>query len=204
MAFRTLVLLLFLWFSTFWTISPLMAQMTKQERRTWRKELRKMSPEDLKQIKAHEAEMKEKISALSGSISQLQKELQDKDNQLTALKNEITRLESALKTRNESLEKFQEEKDQWDRGVVFRVQIGAFKDYDFQDAFGSSPNLIYEEDSHWQKYVIGNFRFYDEANKLKKHLRRTGVRDAWIVPYEDGKRVPLKDVLDKVLEQRKK
>lgn len=184
------------------TISPAVAQMTRQERRGLRRELRRMSPEDLERMREQEAAMQDKISDLSRRTSQLQDDIQDKDKQITALKNEIVRLESELKTRTQEVRQLREKDEQWDKGIVFRVQIGAFKDYDFQDAVGSSPQLKYEEDSNWQKYIMGNFRNYDEANELKKHLRRTGVRDAWIVPYEDGKRVPLKEVLDKVLKQR--
>jgi len=161
-----------------------------------------MSPEDLDRMREQEAALQDKLTDLSRRTSQLQDEIQDKDKQITALKNDIVRLESELKTKTQTVRELREEHEQWDQGVVFRVQIGAFKDYDFQDVVGTSPHLKYEEDSNWQKYIMGNFREYDKADELKKHLRRTGVRDAWIVPYEDGKRVPLKEVLDKVLKQR--
>jgi len=200
MAFKPFLLFLFLGFFCFVSISP--AQMTRQEKRGLRRELRRMSPEDLDRMREQEAAMQDKISDLSRRTSQLQDEVQGKDKQITALKNDIVRLESELKTRSQEVSELREQDEQWERGIVFRVQIGAFKDYDFQDVVGSSPQLKYEEDSNWQKYIMGNFRDYDEADKLKKHLRRTGVRDAWIVPYEDGKRVPLKEVLDKVLKQR--
>ena len=202
MALKPYLLFVFLGFFCFLTLSPALAQMTRQERRGLRKELRRMSPEDLDRMREQEAAMQDKISDLSRRTSQLQDEIQGKDKQITSLKNDIVRLETELKNRTQEVRELRDKEEQWDRGVVFRVQIGAFKDYDFQDVVGSSPQLKYEEDSNWQKYIMGNFRDYDEADKLKKHLRRTGVRDAWIVPYEDGKRVPLKEVLDKVLKQR--
>jgi DNA repair exonuclease SbcCD ATPase subunit len=202
MALKPYLLFVFLGFFCFLTLSPALAQMTRQERRGLRKELRRMSPEDLDRMREQEAAMQDKISDLSRRTSQLQDEIQGKDKQITSLKNDIVRLETELKNRTQEVRELRDKDEQWDRGVVFRVQIGAFKDYDFQDVVGSSPQLKYEEDSNWQKYIMGNFRDYDEADKLKKHLRRTGVRDAWIVPYEDGKRVPLKEVLDKVLKQR--
>ena len=48
------------------------------------------------------------------------------------------------------------------------------------------------------RYTLGEFRDYWEADKFKKYLREMGVKDAWIVPYKDGKRVPIKDVLEGV------
>jgi len=203
MALKPYLIFLYLGFFCLLTLSPAIAQMTRQERRGLKRELRRMSPEDLDRMREQEAEMQGKISDLSRRTSQLQDEIQDKDKQITSLKNDIVRLETELRNRTQEVRNLREKDEQWDKGIVFRVQIGAFKDYDFQDVVGSSPQLKYEEDSNWQKYIMGNFRNYDEADKLKKHLRRTGVRDAWIVPYEDGKRVPLKEVLDKVLKQRK-
>ena len=58
-----------------------------------------------------------------------------------------------------------------------------------------SREFSQEEMQELRKYVIGNFRNYEDANVLKRYLREMGVEDAWIVPYRDGKRVPLKDVL---------
>ena len=46
------------------------------------------------------------------------------------------------------------------------------------------------------KYTIGVFKDYWEADTFKKYVREMGVRDAWIVSYRDGQRVDIKDVLE--------
>ena len=48
------------------------------------------------------------------------------------------------------------------------------------------------------RYTLGIFRDYPEADNFKKYMREMGVSDAWIVSYNDGVRVPLKEVLDNV------
>lgn len=201
MSFKSLLLLGLLSVFSLLAISPAMAQLDRSERRALRREIRRLSPEDYHRMKEQQAALQQTVTELSERQSQLQQEIQDKDRQINTLKNELSRLESQLQERGEQIAELREKEQQWEQGVVFRVQIGAFRDYDFQDATGSSPNLIYETDSNWHKYVLGNFRKYEEADRLKKHLRRTGIRDAWIVPYKDGERVPLKEVLDQVVEE---
>ncbi|MGI9543756.1 MAG: Ezrin/radixin/moesin family protein, partial [Cyclobacteriaceae bacterium] len=63
-----------------------------------------------------------------------------------------------------------------------------------------SDNFGGEVDSDGtQRYTLGNFKDYWQADKFKKYLREMGVKDAWIVPYKDGRRVPMKDVLEGVI-----
>ena len=88
----------------------------------------------------------------------------------------------------------------WDQGLVFKVQIGAFKNKDLAKYFDNNPNFGGEaKDGEPQKLTIGIFRDYWEADTFKKYMREMGVKDAWIVPYKDGERVEIKDVLEGVI-----
>jgi hypothetical protein len=85
-------------------------------------------------------------------------------------------------------------------GVVFKVQIGSFKTKDLTKYFDNNPNFSGETDADGsKKYTIGVFTDYWEADKFKKALREMGVKGAWVVPYKDGQRVNLKDVLEGAL-----
>jgi hypothetical protein len=53
-----------------------------------------------------------------------------------------------------------------------------------------------------QRITIGIFRDYWEADTFKKYMRDMGVKEAWIVPYKDGVRVELKDVLDAAVAEK--
>jgi len=65
--------------------------------------------------------------------------------------------------------------------------------------FDNNPMFSGMDENGLQKISVGFFRDYWEADTLKKYLREMGVKDAWIVPFKDGKRVPIKDVLEGVI-----
>lgn len=83
-------------------------------------------------------------------------------------------------------------------GVVFKVQIGAFKERSMSEDLDTSVNLDINNEGDLLQVVVGQFRDYYKADKLKKDLRAMGVKDAYIVPYKDGKRVLLKTVLPEI------
>lgn len=93
------------------------------------------------------------------------------------------------------------------KGVIFKVQIGAKQNLNLKDVLideVNHENLEQESENELYKYTIGHFRNYWEADKLKKGLRVMGIELAWIVPFKDGKRVILKEVLSTVIEQKGK
>jgi len=85
------------------------------------------------------------------------------------------------------------------RRGCFKVQIGAISNKYFEKSLGSTHDFNIDENNGLVQFVIGNFREYEEANRLKVQMRKAGIRRAWIVPYRNGKRVLLKEVLDEVI-----
>lgn len=85
-------------------------------------------------------------------------------------------------------------------GVVFKVQIGAFKNKALEKYFNNTKNFSGDVDNDGtKKYTLGHFIEYWEADNFKRYLREMGVADAWIVAYKDGQRVDIKDVLEGVV-----
>jgi hypothetical protein len=77
------------------------------------------------------------------------------------------------------------------------VQVGAFRNKDLAKYLDNNPNFSGDTDQDGaRKYTLGYFKNYWEADNFKKYLREMGVSDAWLVSYKDGKRVPIKDVLE--------
>ena len=117
----------------------------------------------------------------------------------TALVDENNQLKTKLVAARESLKEIAAQEPEcpeaMTKGVVFKVQIGAYEERNIAENLTTAVVLDTEEKGDLQKTVIGQFRSYQSADRLKKQLRAMGVHDAWIVPYKDGKRVPLKDVL---------
>lgn len=78
------------------------------------------------------------------------------------------------------------------QGIAFTVQIGAYKNTNLSDYTNAD---LETQEGKVNKYILGVFRKYDEAEQLKIHLKNMGLKDAWIVSYKDGQRVKIEEVL---------
>jgi hypothetical protein len=80
-------------------------------------------------------------------------------------------------------------------GLVFRVQVGAFKTKIPKGVFAQVPSLIeIKTENGLYKYVSGSYKNMDDALKHRKDLRLLGYDDAFVVAYKNGKRVSLNDL----------
>ncbi len=81
-------------------------------------------------------------------------------------------------------------------GLVFRVQIGAFKNPIPIDQFkGLAPVGGETTPQGFIRYQAGMFDKYNNANAVKNDLKKLGYKDAFVVAYLDGKRINLADAL---------
>ncbi len=85
-----------------------------------------------------------------------------------------------------------------DTGVVFKIQIGAFKNevpLPIANQFLTiAKNGIknYTNENGLTIYLIGNYKTYEEANQmLKEVVSKAGIIDAFIVAYDSGKKISL-------------
>jgi hypothetical protein len=83
-------------------------------------------------------------------------------------------------------------------GLVFKVQIGAFKAPLPNNTFkGLTPVIAQTTPSGYIRYMAGNFEQYGSANAVKNDLRNLGYSDAFVVAYYNGKRINLSEAADK-------
>lgn len=184
------------------------AQLTKEETKEWKKKLKSTTPEQFKRMYDENASLKSEVSSIQGQLSSLQSSMGSKDAKIAELTEENRKLEAQVNAAKKAIAKAQEDAAAApvtsavsDAGVVFRVQIGAFRNKDLSKYFDNNPNFSGEKDEDGvQKITLGRFKDYWEADTFKKYLREMGVNDAWIVPYKDGKRVEMKDVLEGVVQ----
>ncbi|HLU90469.1 MAG TPA: SPOR domain-containing protein [Cyclobacteriaceae bacterium] len=175
------------------------AQLSKAEKKAWKKELRKLTPDKLKNLveeNQHLSSLNEMLSEENNSLKTVvfkeQGEREAMESQFREISERLTIMEIQAGLITESGKR-------WDSGVIFKVQIGAISEKFAKDLVGKNQNFLIENNDGFHQFTIGNFRDYKEADKLKVQMRRAGIRGAWIVPYKDGKRVPLKEVLDVVI-----
>jgi inosine/xanthosine triphosphate pyrophosphatase family protein len=183
------------------SVSTTYAQLSKEEKKEWKKKAKalKKNPEELKNLYDENAALKGEISGYKRQISSLEGQVKEKENQIASMTQKVRAMEQEVAAAQQAVASKPAGVSYDDSGVIFKVQIGAFRDRDMSKYFDSTENFSGETDEGVQKITLGRFRDYWEADNFKKYLREMGVGDAWIVPYKDGKRVAMKDVLEGVI-----
>ena len=188
---------------------PAKAQLSRKEKKEWKKQMKRMEVEEFKNLVEEKQSLEGEVSQLSSQVSGLEAQLNEKANTVERLQAELRDAQNQLDETQAMLTKLQQD-DSMDisrqgnqtrvaKGVVFKVQIGAFRNKDLSKYFDKAGSFDGEVDNSLERYTLGIFEDYWEADKFKKYLRDMGVKDAWVVAYKDGQRVPLKDVLEGVI-----
>lgn len=180
---------------------------TKEEaalEKEWAKKLKSVKPLEYKQLVEEKDGLAGEVAELKRKTSeadQYKAESERKDAEIAKLKKELEDYNSGMapgivQKSGSSTSGLTTSKGP-SKGIVYKVQIGSFKTKDLTKYFDNNPNFSGEVDSDGtKKYTIGVFSDYWEADTFKKALRDMGVKGAWVVPYKDGQRVNIKDVLE--------
>ena len=189
--------------------SQVFAQLSKAEKKEWKKKAKQYAknPATLKEMTEAKQTADNQVTKLTGDMKQMQSTLSDKNAKIAELEDQISRMRGELTAANTELANLKANPVinpmDFSKGVVFKVQVGAFKNKDLSKYFDNNPNFGGEaagkDSADPQRITIGIFRDYWEADTFKKYMRDMGVKDAWIVPYRDGARVEIKDVLEGVI-----
>lgn len=182
-------------------------QLSKDEKKEWKNKAKeyKKNPELLKEFTEEKQAAENQVNRLKTEVNNLQSTVSDKDARISEMQDQVAKLKADLAATNAKLKSAMEQErkigvgGEMTDGVVFKVQIGAFRNKDLSKYFEQHENFGGETVDGQQRITLGQFRDYWEADTFKKYLREMGVKDAWIVPYKDGQRVPLKDVLEGVI-----
>ena len=171
-------------------------QMTKEETKEWAKKLKALTPENYKQLIVERETLTTEAEKLRHENEVTKAQIADLNTKLKAAQEvqEVKQLVAAAAESNVLVNTMAA------KGVVYKVQIGAFKNKDLSKYFSNNKNFSGEVDADGtKKYTLGSFPTYWEADNFKKYLREMGVSDAWVVAYKDGKRIEVKDALEGTL-----
>ncbi|HMV07790.1 MAG TPA: Ezrin/radixin/moesin family protein, partial [Cyclobacteriaceae bacterium] len=159
------------------------AQLSKQEKKEWKKKAKefKKNPAALKTLTEEKKVADDNVATLTNQTKQLQATISDKDAKIAELEDQLSRMRSELTAAKAELAQLKENPVinpmDFSKGVVFKVQIGAFKNKDLKKYFDNNPNFGGEAtDKGDQKLTIGVFRDYWEADTFKKYMREMGVK----------------------------
>lgn len=176
------------------------AKTQKEIKKEWKKKA-KMYVKNPLALKAREESFQKQIedinqrldaetkknAELSSQIVELEDRLRAKQYSLDSMRSEFARMKAAYEA-----EKKQARLDVMP-GLVFKVQIGAFRLFDMRQYAQDNPFFEAEAMGDINRYTVGRFRDLKLAEAFQKDIKRLGIRDAWIVPYKDGVRITMKE-----------
>lgn len=152
--------------------------------------------EKFEHARAEVAEAKKKSDSLNKIAVDLRKQEAANNEEMQKIHDERTKNQETIRKLEEELKIASERKAVPHEGAFFSIQIGAFNQGALHEIFGKSAvEMKVETDaSGIKKYMIGGYQTYEEAATARKKIRQMGAKDAWIVAYKNGGRVPMTDV----------
>lgn len=75
------------------------------------------------------------------------------------------------------------------KGTVYKVQIGLYKDFNINKYFDQPRFIGYEEVDGMNRYIISYFPDEEVAKAFVADVRKMGIKDAFVSKYIDGIRV---------------
>lgn len=174
------------------------SQLTKAEKKKWKKEMKMngvegykvMSQENTRLLLENRA-LKEDLSAAEEKaltkIAELERVRNERDSIYTSLSENIRKIKGVPKSVSPRVAS---------KGVYYKVQIGAYRDFDLTKYFGNHKNFGIEEDPDGiLKYTLGLFNEESDAERFAGLMQEMGVSGAWVVPYDQNARIAIKDAL---------
>ncbi len=178
-------------------IAPSMVfAQTKAEKKKLKRELRtyrKMKPMEIRNMKMnYESKLKDK-KQLDLRIKNLQRTADSLQNLLTANNARVSQLEAQLLAAQSAAANA---KPAGAKGYYYRVQLGAYKQYNIKSKTAADESFSAESENQMNKLTLGLFYTLAEADQFKEDVRRMGIKDAYVVPFKDGKRITHKEAAE--------
>ncbi len=173
--------------------------LSKEEEKEWKKKQNDMDPLEFKAIFEEYGKLQGAASKHQRATRELRKEIETKSKQLATQTEELDTLNAQFSRLKETCGDMDVSPlgDDYSKGVVFKVQIGAYEKIDlseFSDVIGS---FGIEDEAGVKKYTVAYFREYQQAHIFKKYMRAMGITDAWVVVYEDDVRKNINEFIPK-------
>lgn len=168
----------------------------KNLKKQWKAKAKAYSKDPLS-LKNYEEGNKERIADLEAELRKLKEQLAQQEAEIERQANEIRRYDAEnqeLKAAYQALKQAKE--DNTPRGLIFKVQIGAFEKFNINQYLNETENFEGESADGLNKYTIGNFRDPNLADAFRLDIRKMGIKDAWLVPYRDGIRITMTEAKD--------
>ena len=180
-------------------------ELSKTEKKRLKDEL-KTYEKDLAGYKAKMDNIRTTLDSNDAEIKRLKDDLAYASTKQAELENKIASLDVDLKKvkdeaallRGENVEGADSEvvakvqtamTNKAEKGTVYKVQIGLYKQFNINKYFEQPRYIGYEEVDGMNRYIISYFPDEEIAKGFVKDVRRMGIKDAFVSKYIDGQRV---------------
>ncbi len=166
------------------------AKKEKEERKKWKEKKSKVEPLQYRDMLKEMDELKAENEALKRQNASMQSGFEEKEALKTSLEKQIAELKSgggstpAIKTESNEVDASYKVK-----GIIFRVQVGAYRKIDLSKFKDNNRNFAISQDGDMLKYELGSFSNPREAYSFKKYMMKIGVPSPWVVAYKDGQKM---------------
>jgi type II secretory pathway component PulK len=179
-------------------------KMSRQEKKEFKQKLKEYrnNPDALLSIEDDRNLLRRENQDLQVRLNQLEAERGRKDARIADLEQEIAQLNMGMRSAQDAMQQLREQQQAATmplqgpdmRGLTFRVQIGAYGKTAVPATLDKADdNFDLETVDGLQRILIGLFRNMDEAEQLRGHMQKIGIKDAWVVPYLDGNRITMEE-----------
>ena len=186
------------------SVGQLQAQNSKKEKKEelkyWKAQVKKYkkNPLALKKIMENYERFKDENKELQDQVNSFETDRSQDLRKISQLEQELARLNNSLMDAEEKARQLSMQQEEMaDKGLlmglVYRVQIGAYKERSLSGDMVTTEEMNLEQADGMQKILIGQFRDLAKAEELQSYMKTIGVKDAWIVPYRDGVRITMEE-----------
>ncbi len=140
---------------------------------------------EIKRLKDDQAYASTKQAELENKIAGLETDLKKSEQESALLRGENVPdadPEIAAKAQTALTNKAQ-------KGTVYKVQIGLYKNFSINKYFDAPRFIGYEEVDGLNRYIISYFPDEEIAKSFVSDVRKMGIKDAFVSKYIDGVRV---------------
>jgi len=181
--------------------------MPEKERKAlekvWKNKLRDTEPLAFRDTYKKYQTLSREGSKIRSQIKKTALDLDSKEKIAMSLREQIDSIKNERSGKNmatEENEKSAMGSGDFDKGLVFKVQVGAMKKINNNFKEGNKKYVAEEDADGTLKYTLGYFRVYEDADNFKRVLRGMGLKEAKVEAYQDKKRIELKEALYKLRE----
>lgn len=170
---------------------------TAQDAYAQKKDKKAKKEKEAKAPKMSKSDMTIKIENLQSALSDLENQKSSLSSQLDDTRKEVNNLKSELEASQAAMQKLKDDAAKAPaamggvnpKGLTFRIQVGAYNEIDLANLFAEPKMITAEKVGGLNKYMIGHFESFEAARSLEAALQKAGIKDAWLVPYNDGGRI---------------